>query len=47
MTALSTCKVCFAAVPSGVEAEHDQWHAYVERRLVSMETDINGLGAGN
>lgn len=47
MTAFSTCKVCFAAVAPGVEAEHEQWHAYVERRLLSMETDITGLGAGS
>jgi hypothetical protein len=41
---LTTCKVCFASVPTGVEAEHEQWHAYIERRLVAIETDVSGLG---
>jgi hypothetical protein len=47
MSTPSTCKVCFAAVPAGSEADHDQWHAYIERRLVAAETALNSLGAGN
>lgn len=46
-TQLATCKVCFAAIDPGLETEHEQWHAYLERRLVGVETDVNALGAGS